>query len=154
MDWDMERNGQHQAQLNCRLSIGESSPAGFGKKECEWNSTALLKGGREAWADDVNQRLAELDIDARIDQRTLAAQGIDLEPQHKIGPAASRMPEQGLEAERVEDHARIARENGEKIIARPEIALDAITRQQATFTRRDLAQFAFRHSDGKDQFDQ
>ena len=64
------------------------------------------------------------------------------------------MPEQGLEAERVEDHARIARENGEKIIARPEIALDAITRQQATFTRRDLAQFAFRHSDGKDQSDQ
>src|SRR3546814_7438012 len=41
-----------------------------------------------------------------------------------------------------------------KIIARPEIALDAITRQQATFTRRDLAQFAFRHRDGKDQFDQ
>src|SRR3546814_15055399 len=64
------------------------------------------------------------------------------------------MPEQGLEAERVEDHARIARENGEKIIARPEIALDAIARQQATFTRRDLAQFALRHSDGKDQFDQ
>src|SRR3546814_3559140 len=75
-------------------------------------------------------------------------------PQHKIGPAASRMSEQGLEAERVEDHARIARENGEKIIANPQIALDAITRQQATFTRRDLAQFAFRHSDGKDQFDQ
>jgi ATP-dependent exoDNAse (exonuclease V) alpha subunit len=113
-----------------------------------------LQEWREAWADHVNERLAELDIDARIDHRTLAAQGIDLEPQHKIGPAASRMPEQGLEAERVEDHARIARENGEKIIARPEIALDAITRQQATFTRRDLAQFAFRHSDGKDQFDQ
>jgi hypothetical protein len=36
----------------------------------------------------------------------------------------------------------------------PQIALDAITRQQATFTRRDLAQFAFRHSDGKEQFDQ
>src|SRR3546814_6788329 len=32
--------------------------------------------------------------------------------------------------------------------------LDAIARQQATFTRRDQAQFAFRHSDGKDQFDQ
>src|SRR3546814_6879643 len=64
------------------------------------------------------------------------------------------MSEQGLEAERVEDHARIARENGEKIIANPQIALDAITRQQATFTRSDLAQFAFRHSDGKDQFNQ
>src|SRR3546814_3709201 len=87
------------------------------------------------WSSDV------CSSDLRIDHRTLEAQGIDLEPQHKIGPAASRMPEQGLEAERVEDHARIARENGEKIIARPEIALDAIARQQATFTRRDLAQF-------------
>src|SRR3546814_18491561 len=68
-------------------------------------------------------------------------------------PYTTLFRSQGLEAERVEDHARIARENGEKIIARPEIALDAIPRQPATFTRRDLAQFAFRHSDGKDQFD-
>lgn len=48
---------------------------------------------------------------------------------------------------------RLARENGEKIIADPAIALNAITHMQATFTKRDLAQFAFRHSDGKDQFD-
>ena len=34
------------------------------------------------------------------------------------------------------------------------IALDAITRQQATFTTRDLAMFVHRHSDGKEQFDQ
>src|SRR3546814_5632004 len=64
------------------------------------------------------------------------------------------MPEQGLEAERGEGHARIAGENGEKIVDRSEIALDAIARQQATFTRRDLAQFGFRHSDGKGQCDQ
>src|SRR3546814_8603636 len=70
----------------------------------------------------------------------------------RSGPAASRRPGQGLEAERIEDHARIARENGEKIIADPNVALDAITRQQATFTTRDLATLAFRHSDGKDQF--
>ena len=152
--WDMGKDGQPKPHAHVMLSMREVGPEGFGQKVREWNSTALLQEWREAWADHVNERLAELDIDARIDHRTLEAQGIDLEPQHKIGPAASRMPEQGLEAERVEDHARIARENGEKLIARPEIALDAITRQQATFTRRDLAQFAFRHSDGKDQFDQ
>ena len=152
--WDMGKDGQPKPHAHVMLSMREVGPEGFGQKAREWNSTVLLQEWREAWADHVNERLAELDIDARIDHRTLEAQGIDLEPQHKIGPAASRMPEQGLEAERVEDHARIARENGEKIIARPEIALDAITRQQATFTRRDLAQFAFRHSDGKDQFDQ
>ena len=152
--WDMGKDGQPKPHAHVMLSMREVGPEGFGQKVREWNSTALLQEWREAWADHVNERLAELDIDARIDHRTLERQGIDLEPQHKIGPAASRMPEQGLEAERVEDHARIARENGEKIIANPYIALDAITRQQATFTRRDLAQFAFRHSDGKDQFDQ
>ena len=152
--WDIGKDGEPKPHAHVMLSMREVGPEGFGQKVREWNSNALLKEWREAWADHVNERLASLDIDARIDHRTLDAQGIDLEPQHKIGPAASRMPEQGLEAERIEDHARIARENGDKIIARPEIALDAITRQQATFTRRDLAQFAFRHSDGKDQFDQ
>jgi len=152
--WDMGKDGQPKPHAHVMLSMREVGPDGFGQKAREWNSTRLLEGWREAWADHVNERLAELDIDARIDHRTLEAQGIELEPQHKIGPTASRMPEQGLEAERVEDHARIARENSEKIIARPEIALDAITRSQATFTPRDLAQFAFRHSDGKEQFDQ
>lgn len=32
------------------------------------------------------------------------------------------------------------------------MALDAITRGQATFTKRDLAMFVHRHSDGADQF--
>jgi Ti-type conjugative transfer relaxase TraA len=59
----------------------------------------------------------------------------------------------GPEADRLIEHHAIARENGERIIADPDIALDAITKSQATFTRRDLAMFVHRHSDGKDQFD-
>jgi Ti-type conjugative transfer relaxase TraA len=47
----------------------------------------------------------------------------------------------------------IARRNGARIIVDPNIALDAITHQQATFTRADVAKFAHRHSDGKEQFD-
>ncbi|MEA3537686.1 MAG: Ti-type conjugative transfer relaxase TraA [Pseudomonadota bacterium] len=152
--WDMGKDGMPKPHAHVMLSMRDVGPDGFGNKNRDWNDRALLKEWREAWADHVNERLAELDIDARIDHRTLEAQGIDLEPQHKIGPAASRMPEQGLEAERAEDHARIARENGEKIIANPSIALDGITRGQATFTTRDLAMFVHRHSDGKEQFDQ
>ena len=152
--WDIGKDGQPKPHAHVMLSMREVGPDGYGNKNRDWNDRALLKGWREAWADHVNERLAALDIDARIDHRSLQDQGIDLEPQHKIGPAAARMPGQGLEAERVEDHARIARENGEKIIARPEIALDAIMRQQATFTARDLAMFVHRHSDGKEQFDQ
>src|SRR3546814_11393699 len=92
-------------------------------------------------SDLVNTRLAEFYIDVRIDHRSLEAQGIALEPQDKIGPAASRMGERGLESERIEQHREIARANGERIIAEPRIALDAITHSQATFTNRDLAMF-------------
>ena len=84
----------------------------------------------------------------------LKAQGIALEPQDKIGPAASRMGVRGLEAERIEEHRAVAQRNGERIIANPAVALDAITHSQATFTNRDLAMFLHRHSDGKEQFDQ
>ncbi len=100
----------------------------------------------------MNTRLAELGIDAQIDHRTLEAQGIDLEPQHKIGPAGMRREERGEDAERALEHREIARRNGEKIIAEPAIALDAITRQQSTFTDHDLARFVHRHSDEPEQF--
>ena len=152
--WDKAKDGTPKPHAHVMMTMRDVGPDGFGKKNRDWNSTELLKDWREAWSAHVNERMAELGLEGRIDHRSYEAQGIGLEPQHKIGPAASRRPEQGLEAERIEDHARIARENGERIIANPNVALDAITRQQATFTTRDLATFAFRHSDGKEQFDQ
>src|SRR3546814_10212168 len=78
----MGQDGQPKPHAHVMLSMREVGPEGFGQKVREWNSTALLQEWREAWADHVNERLAELDIDARIDHRTLEAQGIDLEPQH------------------------------------------------------------------------
>ncbi len=152
--WDHAEDGSPKPHAHVMLAMREVGPDGFGQKERDWNRNELLQEWRAAWSAHVNERLAELGIDTRIDHRSYAEQGIALEPQHKIGPAASRRPGQGLEAERIEDHARIARENGERIIAEPTVALDAITRTQATFTTRDLAVFAFRHSDGKDQYDQ
>jgi Ti-type conjugative transfer relaxase TraA len=131
----------------------EAGEDGFGAKVRDWNRTEWVEHWREARADHVNERLAQLDIDARVDHRSLKDQGIDLEPQHKIGPAAGRRADEGLEAERLDEHHEIARANGERIIANPRIALDAITKSQATFTRRDLAMFMHRHSDGKEQFD-
>jgi Ti-type conjugative transfer relaxase TraA len=152
--WDIGTDGMAKPHAHVMLTMREVGEDGFGKKNRDWNRTDLLEKWRERWSEHVNQRLAELDIDARIDHRSLEAQGIDLEPQHKIGPAASRMVAQGLESERVDEHLEIARANGEKIIADPGIALDAITKNQATFTKRELAIFVHRHSDGKEQFDQ
>jgi Ti-type conjugative transfer relaxase TraA len=150
--WDIGADGQAKPHAHVMLTMRSVDETGFGAKVREWNRTELLEHWREAWGAHVNQRLHELGIDARIDHRSFEDQGIDLEPQHKIGPAAARMAGDGLESERLEDHRQIARENGEKIIANPSIALDAITHQQAIFTRRNLAMFVHRHSYGLDQF--
>ena len=152
--WDKARDGSPKPHAHVMLSMRDVGPDGFGQKNRDWNSGELLQGWREAWAAHVNERMAELGLEARIDHRSHADRGIELEPQHKIGPAGMRRLDRGEDAERADDHRRIARENGEKIAADPRIALDGITRQQATFTTRDLAAFAFRHSDGKEQFDQ
>jgi Ti-type conjugative transfer relaxase TraA len=150
--WDIGDDGLARPHAHVMLTMRSVDGNGFGAKVRDWNRTELLEQWREDWGVHVNQRLAELGIDARVDHRSLEAQGIDLEPQDKIGAAASRMADRGLEADRLEEHREIARANGARIIADPGIALDAITRQQATFTRRDLAMFVHRHSDGVEQF--
>ena len=152
--WDIAPDGNPKPHAHVMLSLREVTKEGFGAKVRDWNRTELLTHWREAWESHVNGRLAELDIDARIDHRSLEAQGIDLEPQNKIGPAAARMASQGHASERLEEHHAIARANGEKILGNPGIALDAITHTQATFTARDLAMFVHRHSEGKEQFDE
>ena len=151
--WDIGKDGNAKPHAHVMLTMREVGKDGFGAKVRDWNKSDLIEQWRERWAEHVNQRLAELDIDARVDHRSLEAQGIALEPQDKIGPAASRMGGRGLEAERIEEHRAIAQRNGERIIANPHVALDAITHSQATFTNRDLAMFVHRHSDGKEQFD-
>ncbi|AVA12955.1 Ti-type conjugative transfer relaxase TraA [Sphingopyxis sp. MG] len=151
--WDIGADGMAKPHAHVMLTMREVGGDGFGAKERDWNRTELVEQWRERWADHVNARLAELDIDARIDHRSLETQGIGLEPQDKIGAAASRMGERGLESERIEDHRAIAQRNGERIIAEPRVALDAITHSQATFTQRDMAMFVHRHTDGKDQYD-
>jgi Ti-type conjugative transfer relaxase TraA len=151
--WDIGKDGLAKPHAHVMLTMREVGKDGFGAKVREWNKSELVEQWRERWAEHVNQRLAELDIDARVDHRSLEAQGIALEPQDKIGPAASRIGGRGLEAERIEEHRAIAQRNGERIIANPSVALDAITHSQATFTNRDLAVFVHRHSDGKEQFD-
>ncbi|MGH6988380.1 MAG: Ti-type conjugative transfer relaxase TraA [Stellaceae bacterium] len=150
--WDMAEDGMPKPHAHVMLTMRAVDENGFGPKVRDWNRTELVERWRERWAEFANERMAELDIDARIDHRSLEAQGIALEPQSQIGAAARRIEDQGLEADRTELHREIARGNGERIIANPALALDAITHQQSTFTRRDMAMFAHRHSDGVDQF--
>ena len=152
--WDIGEDGLPKPHAHVMLTMRAVDENGFGPKVRDWNRTEMVERWRERWAELANERLAELDIDARIDHRSLEAQGIALEPQSQIGAPAQRssIEGEGIEADRAEMHREIARDNGARIIADPSIALDAITQQQSTFTRRDMAMFAHRHSDGIDQF--
>ncbi|UCI17314.1 Ti-type conjugative transfer relaxase TraA [Mesorhizobium sp. B2-1-8] len=155
--WDRAEDGSPKPHAHVMLTMRSVDEDGFGAKVRDWNRTELVERWRERWAELANERLAELDIDARIDHRSLEAQGIALEPQTQIGAPAQRIEGSGLDAadigaDRAELHRDISRNNGARIIADPSVALDAITHQQSTFTRKDIAKFAHRHSDGMEQF--
>lgn len=151
--WDMAEDGTPKPHAHVMLTMRSVDENGFGQKVRDWNATQMVERWRERWAEMANERLAELDIDARIDHRSFEAQGIALEPQNQIGAPAQRIEGEGIvAADRAEMHREIARNNGVRIIADPSIALDAVTHQQSTFTQRDMAMFAHRHSDGIEQF--
>ena len=157
--WDMAEDGSPKPHAHVMLTMRAVDENGFGQKVRAWNRTEMVERWRRRWAELANERLAELDIDARIDHRSLEAQGIALEPQSQIGAPAKRIEGRGIvgegsEADRAELHREIARGNGARIIADPSLGLDAITHQQSTFTQRDMAKLAHRHSDGIGQFNE
>jgi Ti-type conjugative transfer relaxase TraA len=151
--WDVGEDGMPKPHAHVMLTMRAVDENGFGRKVRDWNRTEMVERWRERWAEIANERLTELDIDARIDHRSLEAQGLAIEPQSQIGAPAQRIEGEGIvAADRAELHREIARNNGDRIIADPSVALDAITQQQSTFTQRDMAKFAHRHSGGIDQF--
>jgi hypothetical protein len=89
----------------------EVGPTGLGAKaSIEWSDTDRAKKGlgpakgevkaiRARWEDFANERLKELGIEARIDHRSLADQGVDREPGRHLGPAVSGMERRGIATE-------------------------------------------------------
>lgn len=144
---DRTRNGEAQPHAHVLLTFREVTPEGFGLKRREWNDKSFLQACREGWAITTNRHLALNGHEVRIDHRSLEEQGIKLEPQYKIGSAVAQE-----RLARFEDHQRIARENGDRLLQDPQIAFMAITRQQSTFTHQDLARFVSRHTSDAEQF--
>jgi len=97
-----------------------------------------LDQGRPFFVDVVRQGIALYE-----------AEGFAFHPPRKLPPEEARAEAQ-THFERWLPSAETFLQNA----AHPELALDAITHSQATFTRRDVAMFAHRHSEGKEQFDQ
>lgn len=142
-------DGLEQPHCHVLLSTRHVSEEGFGKKNTLWDKKEMLLEWREAWAGFANAHLAKHEYEIKIDHRSNKDREINLEPQRKVDIANSRYRDKQLE-----NQQRIARENGERIYKNPEIALDAITKQQSTFTSHDLAKFINRHTLDAEQFHQ
>ena len=151
--WPVDAQGEAKPHAHVMLTMREVGPEGFGRKVRDVECVAELQGWREAWA-TITPTSAWRSWGTRSGS-TIASfkdQGLELEPQNKIGPAGMRREERGEAAERAAEHRAIAQRNGERIAADPDLALNALTQQQSTFTRQDLARFVDRHTDGAEQF--
>ena len=82
-----DRNHHAHILLTTRRLVAN----GFGEKtrELDDRKTGLVSEWRERWAQLANEALSAAGQDARIDHRTLAAQGIAREPSPHLGPKAS-----------------------------------------------------------------
>ena len=155
-DLAIHRDNPHNPHAHVLLTMRRIGAQGFGPKERRWNALAQLLTWRAAWTEVTNAHLARAGLAVRIDDRTLTAQGLTLEPGRKIGVSRERQAQPDLLpariADRVEEQRRIAHENGERIRRDPRVALRALTHQQATFTERELARFLHTRTEGAAQF--
>ena len=77
----------------------------------QWNSDEQLCIWRANWADAVNKMLALNQINAAIDHRSFAAQGITEQPTIHEGYIAQNMEKKGMIADRCEINRRVRADN-------------------------------------------
>jgi ATP-dependent exoDNAse (exonuclease V) alpha subunit len=146
----MSQNGNPNAHVLLTLRLAYE--AGFGLKMREWNRKSDLVNWRVAWANCANLHLARAGLSVRIDHRSLDEQQIELTPTRRTGIGGgstnlTALPEH-LQARFLEQR-RIAHENGSAILEDPSIAIRALARQRAGFTREDLRRFLESRTDGQ-----
>lgn len=77
----------------------------------EWNSKETLQEWRKNWADICNQYLEKNHIDARINHRSYAEQGVNLVGTVHMGVQAWQMEKQGIETDLGNLNREIKRDN-------------------------------------------
>lgn len=108
-----ERNDHAHILLTTRTLTASS----FGPKDRSWNSRDFVHDTRKAWAEAQNRTFERLGLDLRVDHRSLADQGIDREPEPKLGQHATESIRNGEpeKADRVvQHHETVMERNAER----------------------------------------
>lgn len=106
-DHDSDDRNHH---AHVMLTMRELTAGGFHSSKAtptarSWNDKELLQTWREEWASQQNHILEREGHPARVDHRSLEAQGFDREPQAHLGPSAHGMEQRG-ERSRIGDENR------------------------------------------------
>ena len=151
-----KKTGEAKPHCHILVTMRRLQENGFSaKKEREWNAKPVLHEIREQWASYANSHLKLHGYEARIDHRSYEERGIDLEPQVKMGRGMremeSRIQELEGPTEPLTDKAKESQgvhfRNLYRLLRRPEMILDIVTKHQATFMWGDVQKIIHRHVD-------
>ena len=99
-DIAMHKTDPLNPHCHVMLTTREVNRDGFGRKNRDWNNRELVVEWREKWAEYANRALEQAGIDARIDHRSLKAQGVERIPTVFLSPAVIAMEQRGERTER------------------------------------------------------
>ena len=110
-----EKGDNRNHHIHVMLTTRELKGEGFAsKKQRDWNKKDLLEDWREEWANYQNRALERAGHDVRVDHRSYEEQGIDREPQPKLGPIATQMERQGRRSHAGDDLRAVRARNEER----------------------------------------
>ncbi len=132
-----DRNHHAHVMLTMRELTGD----GFHDKKAtpearRWNERATLEAWRAEWAAIQNREFERLGIEAKVDHRSLDAQGIDREPQQHEGVVVTNMKRRGEQRDVAQENERRAAANDNRAdlhaeLLRVRAELERVRREQA-----------------------
>jgi Ti-type conjugative transfer relaxase TraA len=108
-------------------------------------SQMQLRDVRKAWEVHANEHLARAGLEIRIEHRSHADRGLEIEPTEHMGVHATQMRRRGLDVSRERQGEDAAQRNAELIQRKPEQVLTLITNEKSVFDRHDVARTLHRY---------
>lgn len=156
-----EETGERKPHCHALMLTRRLTELGFSlKKEVDWNRRSLGAELREQFVAYTNFHLKMHGFDERLDHRSYAERGIEIEPQPKRGTNIKDMEfrvgndPKDLFSFVTSEKAIAFREtklrNVCRIIRKPEIVLDIVSKHHSTFMWGDVEKVLNRYIDNKD----
>nr|MBU2813006.1 MobA/MobL family protein [Acidithiobacillus ferruginosus] len=108
-----------------------------------------VKAVRELWEHTANAALERAGVDARIDARSLQAQGVDQEATQHLGPVASEMERRGKESDRGDGNREVSVNNEERARLSAEIIDLQAARERRERREAARREFEASHRDAR-----